>query len=72
MNQQSPTLRTALPLLWQECRTAPPRPEKSAPFEEHWTFLWRTLLADSLTWTGLAVLLTVLAFGVLLSVLGLA
>lgn len=59
-------LRQALPAVWREARTAPPQPPREASPEEHWTFLWRSLLAAMLTWQGLALYVLLVVVGTLL------
>lgn len=51
----TPSLRQSFAAVWREARQTPPQPPKEAPPGEHWTFLWRTVLAETLTWRFLAV-----------------
>lgn len=59
--KQSPfgTVGQALVGTLREMRTVPSAPEQTAPAGEHWTFLWRTVLAACLTWQFLVLFLVV-------------
>lgn len=67
MNADEPLpLRQAMPVLWRECRTAPPEPLDGAPTREHWHYIWRSVFALWLTWPGLVMWLVILGLAALL------